>query len=665
MDALWDNIVKRLPLHTQEILNKLLKQCKDVNPNNCYQQSAIQTLKQAVHASESTEVCIQLATMVFVFTQKMQANEELISLLSNIDHPFVKIFIEYYNETPSKYEETLEKIQNLIKELEQSNSYSLEQKALVLSVESWVVGQHGDISALKRIHNEINKMLPKQNEPIIQFGLQEAFLNIIWWYLHFGVDINIRELLKNIEPYVLKYKFYKNFTTFLNVRGAVESFLGNNTSAKESFERLAEIHSEYNDTYRLSIATGNLAEVYLAMGQIHKAKDLMEQAIKMYQESTGKWPYLYLVELGNIYYALGDDRAEQYFLQAFEIQKENVSIHKAYILYEVVHYYLRTENLSVANRYLSELKDLAKNLELPAINARLDYLQGFYDVLKYNLANGVSYLQNALNKAHFTKDMELLQFCNIQLATAYLLYYKFNPKIEYLNNAINYIETVQQLSKENSHYQAFITSTIIRAIVETLLGNVDEAEQQLETLTNTAQVDLVFFMEDIQKIKTAIQAARTADELKLSLGSALEYLLPQFRNLLSFKIEQKKIKNAKILGILIISEAGIPVYSKIASELKTDDLLLSGLIMAISQLANDIVEGQGRLKEVNYGNFSITLQAIKNGMIAVIASEITASVRIWALTIAEKLKEIPAVVVSYSEAVLKKVGDIIEQMHID
>ncbi|MHA1684908.1 MAG: tetratricopeptide repeat protein [Candidatus Heimdallarchaeaceae archaeon] len=667
MYLLWNYMLEKLPPFLHERLNNQLRECERPNPNSCYQEAAKKTLIEVAREKpiDSIKDLLTIATLTCVLTQKMQADKELISILKSINHPFVQAFAAYFEENPANYTEALLKIEQHVSELEKRDDYTIEQKALIFVIQSWVYGQKGDITVLKQIHKEIKELIDDfETNPIVQYGLQDAFLNVVWWYLHFGVDADVRGLLKFIEPYVLKNKFYKTYTTFLNVKGAVESFLGDNVSAKESFQQLVEVHSKYNDTYRLSIAIGNLAEVYVAMGRIQEAKDMMEKAIQMYKESTGQWPYLYLVEIGNIYYVLDDPRAEEYFLQAYEIQKKEVSMHKAFILYEIVHYYLRKENLAKANDYLKELQELAKVLEVPSISARVDYLRGFYEILKYNLANGVSYLQSALKQAQITKDMEILQFCNIQLATAYLLYYKFRSKEEYLNNSLNYIEAVSQIAQENHHSQALVTSSFIRTIIEAIRGNLDEADSQLEQLMQNQELDLSFFEQDIKKIQNAIQAARTSGELRLSLATALEYIVPQFRNLLSFKMEQKQPKKAEVLGVLVISETGIPVYSKIASKLKTDDLLLSGLLMAINQLANSIVEGPGRLREVNYAKFAITLQSIKNGMIAVIATEITANIRVWALSLAERLKEIPTVVTSYINNIPEKIKDLLEQMEL-
>ncbi|MHA1303155.1 MAG: tetratricopeptide repeat protein [Candidatus Heimdallarchaeaceae archaeon] len=669
MQKIWDYYIEKLSDDLSKRMKTYCDHCNEPNPNECLQKASFLTLKEVLeNQAYNQQDLLMLGTLVSILTHKMKAEEELIEVLYQINHPFTNIYAIYFGEEPSKYRETLEKIEQELVKLEQRKDYSFEQKALVLSIESWIYGQQGNIPKLKEIHKIVKKNLPKFNNTIIQFGLQDTCLNLIWWYLHSGTEINVRDLLDFIEPYILEYKFYKTYTSFLNVKGSIESFIGNNNSAMKSFQQLIEVHKKYHDDYRLSIALGNLAEVYVAIGKIQDAKNMMEEAIQLYKNSTGKWPYLYLTEIGNIYFVLGDKRAEDSFLHAYDIQKKEKSMHKAFILYEVVHFYLRKEELKKAKQYLKEVRMLAKELETPSINARVDYLKGFYELLNYNISNGIAYLQSALQQAQLTKDMEILQFCNIQLATAYLFYYKFVEKQEYINHAMNYIDAVYQLALENHHSQALVIAILIRAILNAISGNLEKALNQLKTLEEKKkELDVTFFSADVSSIRDNILTAQTSGELKLPMNRALDYILPQFRDLLSFKMMQKQTKRAEVLGILIISESGIPVFTKLNQSLKTDDLILSGLLMAINQLANSIIKGQkvGRLQNVTYADFSITLQSITNGMVAVIATELTAEIRIWALALAERIKEIPSGVTSFISSIPDKIEDLLKQMNLE
>ncbi|TET81273.1 MAG: tetratricopeptide repeat protein, partial [Candidatus Heimdallarchaeota archaeon] len=522
--------------------------------------------------------------------------------------------VVYFEENPSNYLESFEKIKKLSTVIKEYEDYNEEMDANLAEIHSWIYGQQGDIVEIKEIYKKVRKRIPETDNPIEQFGLLEALMNSLWWFLHSGVDVDFDEIISFADPYIRKFNFYKVYTSYLNVKGSKHSFMGNNKEAMASFEELVKVHEKFHDDYRLSIAVGNLAEVYLTVGKTQKAKDMMERAINLYKESTGQWPYLYLTEIGNMYYLLGDDRAEESFLRAYEIQKKEKSMHKAFIMYELIHYYLRTENLTASSKYLKELRSLSKELETPSINARVDYLRGFYEMLNHNLSNAVTYLQSSLKQSKLIKDIELILYCNIQLSVAYLWYYRMLEDYESYNLALSYIDTVKQLAVENNHNQILTTSLMICAVLSSINGEYEEAIKDLIDAKEIGKnIDLEGLTSDLNRIEESIVKARDTGQLDVKGKNVIEYILPQFKSLLSLKMMQTKQKDVEILGVLIISDSGIPVFSKLKEKLKADDLLLSGLLMAITQFAESILDGRdiGRLKDVNYEDFCITLQAIK------------------------------------------------------
>ena len=96
-------------------------------------------------------------------------------------------------------------------------------------------------------------------------------------------------------------------------------------------------------------------------------------------------------------------------------------------------------------------------------------------------------------------------------------------------------------------------------------------------------------------------------------------------------------------------------------------MILSGLLTAINQLSESIVKGkdEGRLREVLYEKFLITVQPLKNGIVAVIATEATAEIRLWANAIADKVVEVPVVISQLTSKLDSEIGDIIKQMKIN
>ncbi len=669
MQEFLDFFVNRLSPPVQIILKELIEDQDDKNPNERIRKGATIALQEVLEKPDNYSDLdkLEIAALSCYLTQKMKADEDFINLLKEVSHPYIDTFITYFEENPTNYQESFEKFKSITRELETREDYSDEMRATVAEIGSWLYGQQGDIVKIKEIHLYVKKRISETENLVEQFGLQEAYMNSLWWYLHAGIEVDFENLFSFIVPFIEKYNFYKVQTSFLNVKGSIDSFIGDNAKAAESFEKLIKLHEEFNDDYRLSIAIGNLAEVVQVLGQIQKAKELMERAIDLYKESTGQWPYLYLTEIGNIYYILGDQRAEESFLHAYEIQRQEKSMHKAFIMYELIHFYLRTEDLKSAMKYLKELRSLAKDLEAPSINARVDYLRGFYEMLNHNLSNALAYLESSLAQSKHTNDMELILFCNIQLTVAHLWYYRLLETKESLNRAMSYIDTVRQLAVENNHKQILTTSLMICSVLCLLNGDFDDSKQDLQKARELSKnIDIQNIMNDIDVIEESINNAIETGRLDVRSQNIIEFILPQFKSLLSLKLTQSKQKSVEVLGLLIISDSGIPVYSKLKDKLKANDLLLSGLLMAITQFAESIMEGDeiGRLKDVNYEDFCISLQAIKNGIVAVIASEVSSEIRMWAMTLANRIKEIPSVVTKFVSAVPSKIEDLLEQVNL-
>jgi hypothetical protein len=88
--------------------------------------------------------------------------------------------------------------------------------------------------------------------------------------------------------------------------------------------------------------------------------------------------------------------------------------------------------------------------------------------------------------------------------------------------------------------------------------------------------------------------------------------------------------------------------------------------MAITHLAGEITESKEmwRLQDVAYEHFTITIQAIKNGLIAVIATEMTSEIRMWSSSIADRIKEVPVVITRFVDEIPEKIKDLQERMNI-
>ncbi|RLI69537.1 MAG: hypothetical protein DRP02_02710 [Candidatus Gerdarchaeota archaeon] len=652
----------------RELQTKKIDIASSKNPFNIFKKTRMKKRIQLQIKNKlilAKENAFQLASLSGYLIPLMRATKDYLTLLKQIEHPYVQLLYTYFASGGTNNQETREKIEENIKQLEQHPSYNHEMRGFVCAIRSWLYGTIGDTMVLKSIFKYIRERLPVTENIVEIRGLQDAATNAIWWFLHSGVESNIDEMISFLEPFILKYKLYMSYTDFLNLKGAVNSYFGNTAESIENFTQLMNEHEKYHNDYRLSIAIGNLAESFSAEGKIVKAKEMMERAIKLYKESTGRWPYLYLTEIGNIYYLMNDPRAEKSFLQAFEIKKNETSLFKAFILFELIHFYLRTEQLDKVDAYLKEMRFLARELETLSVNASLDYLLGFNDMLQQNFSYAIKYLQSSLEQAHLSKNSDLILSNNILLAAIHLQRYRINEKDEELNNALNYLETAIKLAEEFDHVQVLAIGLVIRAYLNASKGEFSKAFDDLEQIKEISdRMDFEQWKQEYQTVVDLVVKGEKEGKLKVQEETIFKYILPQIKSMLSFKLPERKHRKSIVLGLLVINDSGIPVFTKLSKNLETDKLILSGLITAISHFSESIISGKdkGRLREILYEGIWLTTQPVKNGLVVVIAEEATAEIRIWASSIANRIKEVPAIVEMKNELTID-IDDILKQMN--
>ncbi|NHJ40017.1 MAG: hypothetical protein FK731_08290 [Asgard group archaeon] len=220
---------------------------------------------------------------------------------------------------------------------------------------------------------------------------------------------------------------------------------------------------------------------------------------------------------------------------------------------------------------------------------------------------------------------------------------------------------------ENKHNQILAIGLVIRALLRASKGEFENSLEDMNQVRSIEkEIDYDIWREDLDQIESLINNAQIEGKMELERYNLFRYILPQFKSMLSFKLVERKPKESTVLGLFIISESGVPIYTKLGSSLNADKMIISGLLTAINNLSESVVTGKdkGRLREVLYEDLWITVQPIKNGIVAVIASEATVDIRLWADTIATKIGEVPIVITELKNELEENIQEIIEQMNI-
>ncbi|MHA1353485.1 MAG: hypothetical protein K9W45_01615 [Candidatus Heimdallarchaeum aukensis] len=110
---------------------------------------------------------------------------------------------------------------------------------------------------------------------------------------------------------------------------------------------------------------------------------------------------------------------------------------------------------------------------------------------------------------------------------------------------------------------------------------------------------------------------RTVEELEkidVEIGKILTKILNEDGNNLDF-IEKQ------IYAILLISKAGLPMYSNVNADFKVNELLLSGLLGALQIVGNSIFRDDTVICSINYKGFTILFEEMSFGSLVLIVSE--------------------------------------------
>ena len=110
---------------------------------------------------------------------------------------------------------------------------------------------------------------------------------------------------------------------------------------------------------------------------------------------------------------------------------------------------------------------------------------------------------------------------------------------------------------------------------------------------------------------------RTVEELEkidVEIGKILTKIIDENGKNLDFIEDQ-------IYAILLISRAGLPVYSNVNADFKVNELLLSGLLGALQIVGNSIFSDDTVICSINYKDFTILFEEMSFGSLVLIVSE--------------------------------------------
>ena len=131
-----------------------------------------------------------------------------------------------------------------------------------------------------------------------------------------GIICQYEEKYEDAKNYFERaLSFYGENGTILNSYGVVVANLGDNESARDSFEKAIQIDPDFLD------AKKNLAEIYIATKEYDKGIGTYQDILKQHGDDVES-----LLNVGRLYYEIGDVDSTRFILEkVLEIDSENKS----------------------------------------------------------------------------------------------------------------------------------------------------------------------------------------------------------------------------------------------------------------------------------------------------------------------------------------------------
>lgn len=457
------------------------------------------------------------------------------------------------------------------------------------------------------MYNNLGKTQPKLFNNIGMIYKQKGELDKSLDFFNNGLTVSEKLGNKNISAILLQ-----NIGLIQWLKGELDLALD---FFQNSFHTLEELDSKYE-----------MASVLINIGLIYTEKGELDYAIKNYEKSLalseelGIKPQIAMnyINIGLVYQKKSDyNLSADYYLKSrklFEETENNEGVWETEI--NLVQNYVFLSDIDKAREQLEELrKASANNPENKLIN--LIYRLANAIVLKTSermikKAQAQEILQNIVKEEIIKHDLTvegMLNLCEILLTEI-----KNTASEEALKELKSLLDQLSTIAKNQNSYSLVIETDLLKSKVAIIEQDPKTAQQLLSNAQITAE------NKGLQKLSMLIsheydlllnQLSNWEDSvfLKTSLSERLE--LTELETMVKRMI-QKSIENIPELQeeepilLLIVSESGIPVYSKqFLSKEQFNDVLISGLITAINSFVRETFSVTGSIERISHNEYTM------------------------------------------------------------
>lgn len=245
-----------------------------------------------------------------------------------------------------------------------------------------------------------------------------------------------RAIYQNMLEYAILSNDSANIASNYEYLGIVDCFQGKYHEAIVNYNKSLEINEKGDNTFKLSITLGNLAEPKMELGEYDEALDLLYQAVKIQKKHQYKSVLIYS------YFTLGEihtltqsyDSGLFYYRESLQKMKETSETRDRQLVYSLIAENYAKQGLFEKAFEYHQLHSAEKDSLIAAERTRqLEEIKTRYEVERKNRENEDLLFQNSQKEKELTAQNELIRlqyavgiligiFLIISLFLAYRLY---------------------------------------------------------------------------------------------------------------------------------------------------------------------------------------------------------------------------------------------------
>jgi tetratricopeptide (TPR) repeat protein len=449
-------------------------------------------------------------------------------------------------------------------------------------------------------------------------------------FLELGRVTEAQELM---EKLLNEVESLENFETRINIYvigGLLKNALSQIQESKELFMKARILCTEIGEVPTATFIDGILGVYKIMEGNREEGQKILRRAINKFQELNSLWDVVqFSMTLAHSYMGADQKSKAHKLIKDLDIYLDKVKQVTQAIAIDVAHIAINNEDIYLAQKYIDKLKfSLTEN---PSVynEISLYILESALESTQANMNTGIRHTEKALQIAENNEIFPQVLTCKIRLASLNLTKWMYveNDKLLHISRA-NLQDVLMLIPSDSPNkVQIEVVNVLLGLLMDTNFADALEGFDRIEKsikMMSWGQDIIDKFDKAKNKVielkKLSDQSELPEDDVRILLYNTIRRILISLSG-----IQVDETKKTDIRMILVLNEAGLPIYVKnFGKGGENEDILLSAFLTALNSFSAVFSDTpEGHLETIRHENYTILVEIYLSFMIAMICVEET------------------------------------------